>query len=221
MSDLKPSLTLETDGESELYTLSHNQITHLANGEDVYTEKYMREKLVERYGDHIFFANLGGSGKDVVCFKDMASYIISAKWYQDRNKDGKKESERIMIAAAKIVRSKEYSKDVYPGIQGSEECQDFLTPALRVFLEMLIKDELKCDVLGQAINHASRTPEVCAFTIALRSGNSYITCLDQSGLSKNFPHWAYPFPTMKSSFTSSQFFSSKPCTHCLYHHLLR
>jgi hypothetical protein len=128
---------LENDGDAELYTLSdlHNQMTHLANGEEVYGEKHMRQKLMEHYGDHIFLSSVGGSRKDVVCFKNMASYIVSDKWYKDRNEDSNKESERVMIAAAKLVReeirSKNYNKDVYPGIneiQSSKECQDFLTP---------------------------------------------------------------------------------------------
>lgn len=123
--------------------------------------------MVKNIGDHVFFARVGGSRKDVLCFQIMASYIVSDEWYKERNNDSKKESERVMIAAAKLVReeirARNYNKDVYPGIneiKSSEECGDFLTPSLRVFLETLIKDELKCDVIGQAITQAARPNSV-------------------------------------------------------------
>jgi hypothetical protein len=127
-------------------------MSHLTNGQEVYGEKYLRTKLEDHYGDHVFFARVGGSRKDVVCFQNMASYIVSDQWYKDRSDDSKKESERVMIAAAKLVReeirARSYNKDVYPGlkeIKSSEESQEFLTPSLRVFLDIMIKDELKRD----------------------------------------------------------------------------
>jgi len=46
---------------------------------------------------------LGGSRKDVVCFRNMALYIVSDEWYNERI-DSKKGSERVMIAAAKLVQ---------------------------------------------------------------------------------------------------------------------
>jgi hypothetical protein len=72
---------LENDGDVELYTLSdlHAQMSHLANGQEVYGEKYLRTKLEDHYGNHVFFARVGGSRKDVVCFQNMASYIVSSR----------------------------------------------------------------------------------------------------------------------------------------------
>ena len=112
-------LWLEDEAEMELYTLRelHAQMALLANGEDVYSEKHLKNKLIEHYGNHVFFAQLGGTRKDVVCFRDMASYIISDEWYKKqikiRSKSDKTESDRIMVAAAKIVkeeiRAKNYS----------------------------------------------------------------------------------------------------------------
>ena len=61
-----------------------------------------------------------------------------------------------MIAAAKLVREeirgRSYNKDVYPGmneIKSLEEC-----------LDILIKDELKRDGIGQAIKQAARPNSV-------------------------------------------------------------
>ena len=97
----------------------------------------------------------------------MASYIVNDQWYKERSDDSKKESERVMIAAAKLVweeiRGRSYNKDVYPGmneIKSLEECQECLTPSLRVCLDILIKDELTRDGIGQAIKQAARPNSV-------------------------------------------------------------
>lgn len=45
-------------------------------------------------------------------------------------------------------------------IKSSEECQEFFTLTLRVFLDILIKDELKHDGIGQAITQAARPNSV-------------------------------------------------------------
>ena len=97
----------------------------------------------------------------------MALYIVSDQWYKERTDDSKKEAQKVMIAAAKLVREeirvRSYNKDVYLGmneIKSSEECQEFLTPTLRVFLDILIKDELKRDGIGQAITQAARPNSV-------------------------------------------------------------
>jgi hypothetical protein len=61
------------------------------------------------------------------------------------------------------IRVRSYNKDVFPRmneIKSSEECQEFLTPSLRVFLDILIKEELKCDGIGQAITQAARLNSV-------------------------------------------------------------
>ena len=54
---------LENDGDAELYTLSdlHAQMSHLANRQEVYGEKYPRTKLEDHYGDPVVFARVGGS----------------------------------------------------------------------------------------------------------------------------------------------------------------
>ena len=54
---------------------------------DVYAEKYLKQKLQQHYGDHVVFASSKGPRKDFVCFRNMADYIISDKWYSDRKRD--------------------------------------------------------------------------------------------------------------------------------------
>ena len=49
---------------------------------------------------------------------NMANFIINSKWYAERKEDIIEETERIVTAAAKLIRSEiretKYSKDFYP-----------------------------------------------------------------------------------------------------------
>ena len=76
---------LETNCETELLSLSevHLHLQEVANGQEVYAIKHLKRKLQERYGEHIFFAKVRGRN-NVVCFKNMCSFIVNEKWYDDR-----------------------------------------------------------------------------------------------------------------------------------------
>ena len=67
-----------------MYTLKelHLKICELAESTNVYTFKWLKNKLKEKYREHIFFAKIKGRA-NVVCFKDLASYLemlVSYKW---------------------------------------------------------------------------------------------------------------------------------------------
>jgi hypothetical protein len=66
-----------------------------------YSEKMLQEKLQKRYGDHFFIGKRCGRN-NVVCWRDMASYIVNDKWYADKKNNIEDDSERIVIAAAKL-----------------------------------------------------------------------------------------------------------------------
>ncbi len=42
--------------------------------------KRLKQKLQEHYKECIFFADVEGRG-NVVCFRNMAMYVINEKWY--------------------------------------------------------------------------------------------------------------------------------------------
>ena len=46
----------------------HEKMNAIAGGDEVYTTKRLRQKLEEHYGDHIFFAKIGGSRKTSFAF---------------------------------------------------------------------------------------------------------------------------------------------------------
>jgi len=52
-----------------------------------------------RYGDHVFFSSLPGK-RNILCFKDMCSYIINE--YHDRLSHADDDSERIVKLAGKL-----------------------------------------------------------------------------------------------------------------------
>ena len=69
---------LEKDGDCELYTLQElfAKMEEVNNGNtSTYSEKSLQSKLKEKYRDHIYFMNLPGRS-NIVCFRDMASYIL-------------------------------------------------------------------------------------------------------------------------------------------------
>ena len=97
---------LESESGAELYTLTelHSKMVEFADGDGdgVYTIKRMKQKLQEHYKEHIFFANVEGR-ENVVCFKNMAKYIINEKWQSSKNSMEDK-AEWIVSTAAKIIR---------------------------------------------------------------------------------------------------------------------
>ncbi|KAK6192248.1 hypothetical protein SNE40_003750 [Patella caerulea] len=157
------------EDDNELHSLSeiHSQMERLSGDGQSYSEKRLRQKLQEKYGDHVFFAQMGGSRKDVVCFVDMASLIINEKWYQDRKSDKNLEAQRIMSTAAKLIqeeiKARDYSKTEYPhpnDYKNINSCQEFLTPCLRTLLTALLGENLKSASIGHAITQLVRPKSV-------------------------------------------------------------
>lgn len=92
--------------EAELYTVNglRSKMIEMAGSETIYSAKWLKTKLKDKYKDHIFFAELNRKS-DVVCLKDTASLIINNAWYDAREKDAEKDSERIIKRAAKLILS--------------------------------------------------------------------------------------------------------------------
>ena len=71
---------LETKGDAEIYSVKelYEQMAELDNGsDDIYSLKTFQEKLKSHYGDHIYFAYIGGSREEVACFRNMGNFITS------------------------------------------------------------------------------------------------------------------------------------------------
>ena len=133
--------------EAECYTITelHQKMIEMATSTTVYTTKWLKAKLIEKYKQHIFFAEIQGRS-DIVCLKDFADFIVNNAWYKKREADSVKESERIIDTAAKLilaeVRSMNIDNDFYPlekEIADIKHCELLLPANLRKFLEVLIK----------------------------------------------------------------------------------
>ena len=160
---------LESESGAELYTLTelHSKMVEFSDGDDVYTIKRLKQKLQEHYKEHIFFANVEGR-ENVVCFKNMAKYIINEKWQSSRDSMEDK-AEWIVSTAAKIIRDgireKIYDCKSYPAnedIASISQSSQWVPHHLQTFLKLIVISEVKQNSIGHAIVQASRPRSVIA-----------------------------------------------------------
>ena len=164
---------LESEAGAESYTLTelHNKMKEISDNSEVYTVKRLKQKLQEHYKEFIFFAEVEGRG-NVVCFKNMAKYIINEKWYSDKKANIEDEAERIVITAAKIIRAeireKEYNSDSYPtndNISNIEKSREWIPRHLQTLMKTIVSSELKQNSIGQCIVQAARPRSVITPTL--------------------------------------------------------
>ena len=73
--------------DCELLTLqdvSNKAKVLLPDNDEVYSEKWLKQKLIQWYGDHIQFNEVRGR-RNVICWKEMASYIVNEKWREEQS----------------------------------------------------------------------------------------------------------------------------------------
>jgi len=126
----------------------------------VYSSKHLKLKLQERYGEHIYFAEIRGR-KNVVCFRDLCSFIISNEWLSQQTKNDDSDKVHFVKSAAKIilaeVREMQCDMDSYPNIECEDSYQSsFLPPLLQTFLSYVTSNPLKRSALGQCLIQAAR-----------------------------------------------------------------
>ena len=139
---------LETNCEMELLSLAeiHQHLQEIGNGEEVYSRKHLKRKLVDRYGEHIVFAEMC-ERFNVVCFRDMCSFIINEKWYNDRKESVVDDNERIVIMAAKLIASQirqiESNTATYPVMNKHAGYSQYVPSLLKTFMKILVASKLK------------------------------------------------------------------------------
>ena len=160
--------------QAEVYSLRelHEKMVELANGNDemVYSVKWLKVKLSDKYGDHVQFCEKDGKC-NVVCFRDMVNYIINDKWYEDKKTEAAAEAERIIIAAAKLIKAQiretSFNTKEYPSMSDIETNHAANIPSnLRLFLKTLIDSE------STTIQHWTMHPsihktQICDATFAI------------------------------------------------------
>ena len=158
-------LCLWLDEQVELFTLTdlYDRMCASVDRDKVYSIKWFRMKLKEKYKETIFFT--GHPGKpSLVCFKDSARDIISEKWFKERKQNIDEDKRRIIDAAARLIKSEirsiTFPTDVYPSKSDIENCSTFLPSSLQYFMELLIPSKLKQASIGQCILKAMKPNSV-------------------------------------------------------------
>jgi hypothetical protein len=151
---------LQEDAGEEIHSVSElrDWMVELSDGDElVYSVKWIKKLLISKFGDNVFFSHVQGKN-DVICFKDVAVCIINDKWYQERKVDVGDESQRIVVAAARLlkdsIRRQHFDTDVYPepsDVGDLSKCKTWLPTLLRIFVDELFADEVKQVSLGQSI----------------------------------------------------------------------
>ena len=95
-------------------------MTELTGSPNVYSDKRLKQKLKLHYGNHIYFAALDEK-QNVVCFRNMANYILHGIWYAERKEIVEDEARRIVVAAAKLIRTHLQSTTYHADINPSDE----------------------------------------------------------------------------------------------------
>ena len=95
--------------ETEVHSLQELQakMIEIVGGENeykVYSTKWLKTKLQQKYGDHVFYSEVNGKS-NVVCFRNMANTTINDKWFEDKNSNTDDEAKRIVTTAAKLIKS--------------------------------------------------------------------------------------------------------------------
>lgn len=118
----------------------HQKLTEIAGSEDVYDTKLIKNKLEERYGDHIYLG--APARRSDVCLRNTADYIINDKWYADRLTRAEAEAERTVSITVKLIfgdiQSAEFDCNYYPSnyiFLNTEKGKVWLPPLLHLFLE--------------------------------------------------------------------------------------
>ena len=57
----------------------HSKMSELAGDDRVYCLKRLKQKLQERYGNNLYFAEIEGKS-NVVCFQNMIDYYLNDLW---------------------------------------------------------------------------------------------------------------------------------------------
>ena len=138
---------------------------------EIYSIKRLKQKMQEHYKECIFFAEVDGRGS-VVCFRNMARYIINEKWYSYKEDNIEDEDERIVTAAAKIIRAEirecKYDSEFYPtneDIANIDRGRQWVPRHLQTLLKIIVVSELKQNSIGHCIVQSARPRSVITPTL--------------------------------------------------------
>ena len=126
----------------------------------VYSTTHMKKRLRQKYGHCIQISSVPGR-KNVVCFKDLVSHIITNKWYTENQEEEGDPAERVVKSAARLIRAQvcemKFDLSSYPSTDDvAESGVKFVPPLLKLFMECFVSDKLKQSSIAQSLIQASR-----------------------------------------------------------------
>ena len=166
------------EGSCELLTLDdlHKHMVEFLNAKGlldvsdrVYSASHLKSKLQEKYGQHIYFAEVHGR-KNVVCFQDLCSFIVSDACYAQQKRDDDSEKKRIIKTVAKLtvaeIRDMKSDLETYRPLCSVENYHsDFLSPLLSTLLNSIVSDRWKSLAVGHCLMQAARPRSVISTTV--------------------------------------------------------
>ena len=164
---------LDSEADAELCTLAelHSKMAEFSGESEIYSIKRLKQKLQEHYKECIFFAEVEGRGS-VVCFRNMARCIINEKWYSYKEDNIEDEDERIVTAAAKIIRAEirecKYDSEFDPtneDIANIDRGRQWVPRHLQTLLKIIVVSELKQNSIGHCIDQLARPRSVITPTL--------------------------------------------------------
>ena len=126
----------------------------------IYTNRYLKQLLQNRYGEHIYFAPRPGR-EDVVGFSNFCDLLLHDKFFTDRSEGNGSEAEKLVRKAGRLIlaeiREQQCKREFYPTADDIiTEGTRFVPSLLNCLLECVIRSPLKQASIGQAIVQAAK-----------------------------------------------------------------
>ena len=153
---------LEEEGDCDLHTINELQEQIKLMGYECYSNKRLKQKLKEKYGDCLTFSESCGR-TDILCFKEFANYVLQEK----KKEEVEETKESIVKAAAKIIKSEirevEKSNEYYPTnleVQDLKTCSEWIPESLMILLKIILPNLLKQTAIAHSMIQAARSRSV-------------------------------------------------------------
>ena len=154
---------LDQEMEHNLFTLDqlYKKMLSLDKSPDkslAYTKRYLKSKLLERYGDEIYFTSQERRA-DVLCFKDATANII--REHQENVEDDEKT--KILKTAVKFIQNDialvNLVSSIYPSVDSMVDINsqlELIPESLKLILKPLLKTDKRVASWGQNIIRTCR-----------------------------------------------------------------
>ena len=155
----------ELEESMELFTIKEFQEKMENTFEEVYSQKQTKRELEMKYKEDIQFVSRSGKS-DIIMLSGVSS-ILTEAWYTNRQSEPADEAERIIKAAAGLIKNAIRNHD-HARTSEIIDTEESPVPALlKVFAGELFNNPLKQASLSQAIFAGARTGSVLPLQFGL------------------------------------------------------